>query len=102
MTTSVTGHLSKKASVNDNISDWAPITKGVRHRCVLSPNVFSLYSEINLRCLEDEPGITIGGTNLNNLRYADDTVLIADSEEKLQNLLNNVNERDKELGMERR
>ena len=86
--------------VNDLISDWAPIRKGVRQGCVLSPDLFSLYSEIILRCLEDEAGITIGGTNVNNLRYADDTVLIADSEEKLQNLLHKVNRRSKEFGME--
>ena len=53
--------------------------------------MFSLYSEIILRDIEGVEGIKIGGVNINNIRYADDTVLIADSREKLQRLVDIVN-----------
>jgi len=86
--------------VNEVTSKWTPIKKGVRQGCVMSPDLFSLYSEIILRAIEDVPGVRIGGKNLNNLRYADDTVLIADTEEKLQELVDIVNETSKLYGME--
>jgi len=86
--------------VKDNISEWTQIRKGVRQGCVMSPDLFSLYSEMILRTIENEPGVKIGGQNLSNLRYADDTVLLADSEDKLQNLINIVNEQSKKYGME--
>ena len=63
-------------------------------------DLFSLYSEIILRSIEEEQGIQIGGQNINNLRYADDTVLLADSVEKLQSLINIVNEISQRYGME--
>ncbi|GFN90559.1 retrovirus-related pol polyprotein from type-1 retrotransposable element r2 [Plakobranchus ocellatus] len=53
-----------------------------------STDLFSLYSEIIMRNLENHPGIKVGGQNINNLRYADDTVLIAENKEDLQKLLN--------------
>ena len=70
--------------INNNISGYQRIEKGVRQGCVLSPELFSLYSEIILRTIEDKPGIRIGGANINNLWYADDIVLIAGREEELQ------------------
>jgi len=91
---------SAAIKVDDNRSEWTPIRKGVRQGCVLSPDLFSLYSEIILRSIKEAPGISVGGTNINNLRYADDTVLVADSDVKLQNLINIVNERSKHFGME--
>ena len=51
---------------------------------------FSIYSEIIMRALEGMPGIEVGGYNMNNIRYADDTVLIADNENKLQEMLDTV------------
>ena len=59
---------------------------------MLSPCLFNLYAETIFRHIEDSKGVTIGGTRINNLRYADDTVLLADSEEKMQNMMNMVNE----------
>ena len=58
--------------INNNISGYQRIEKGVRQGCVLSPELFSLYSEIILRTIEDKPRISIGGANNNNLRYVDD------------------------------
>ena len=59
-----------------------------------------MYSEIILRHIEGEDGIKIGGHNINHLRYADDTVLLADSEEKLQSLIQVVNRKSMIYGME--
>ena len=62
----------------------------MRQGCILSPGLFSLYSEVVMHALEDLEGISIGGRNLNNIRYADDAVLIADSEKKLQALMSKL------------
>ncbi|GFN87873.1 endonuclease-reverse transcriptase [Plakobranchus ocellatus] len=70
--------------------DFKPIKRGVRQGCVMSSNLLNLYSEIILRNLEGVSGLKINGENLNNLRYADDTVLIAESGKQLQKLLNTV------------
>ena len=75
------------------------IKKGVRQGCVLSPNLFNLYTEKIFREVEDMKGVYIGGVNINNLRYADDTVLLA-SPMFLQALLTAVNEKSKLYGME--
>ena len=76
------------------------IKKGVRQGCVLSPNLFNLYTEKISREVEDMKGINIGGVNINNLRYADDTVLLAEGPMFLQALLTAVNEKGKPYGME--
>ena len=68
--------------VENKLTDIVDIKRGVRQGCVLSPDLFSLYGEVILRDLVALPGFKIGGRNLNNIRYADDTVLIADSEQK--------------------
>ncbi|GFO04381.1 endonuclease-reverse transcriptase [Plakobranchus ocellatus] len=71
-------------------SDFKPIKRGVRQGCVMSPDLLNLYSEIILRNLDDISGLKINGENLNNLRYADDTVLIAESGKQLQKLLDTL------------
>ena len=77
--------------LENSLSDEIKIKRGVRQGCVLSPTLFNLYTEMIFREIEDLPGINIGGRNVNNLRYADDTVLVAENEEHLQNLLDTVN-----------
>ena len=74
------------------MTDWIEIKKGVRQGCILSPDLFSLYSQKAMDELEELDGVRVGGVNVNNIRYADDTVLIADSEEKLQQLVETLNE----------
>ena len=71
------------------------VKKGVRQGCVLSPNLFNLYTEKIFREVEDMKGVNIGGVNINNLRYADDTVLLAEGPMFLQALLTAVNEKGK-------
>ena len=71
----------------DGRTDWFQIGKGVRQGCILSPCLFKLYAEYimqNARLDEAQAGIKITGRNINNLRYADDTILIAESKEKLR------------------
>src|SRR5574337_1003193 len=71
-------------------TDWFPIGKGVRQGCILSPCLFNLYAEYIMRNTgleETQAGIKISGRNINNLRYADDTTLMAESEEELKSLL---------------
>ena len=70
--------------------DWFQIGKGVCQGCILSPHLFNLYAEHIMRntCTWDESqaGIKFAGRNINNLRYADDTILMAESEEELKSL----------------
>ena len=71
------------------------IEKGVRQGCLLSPCLFKLYAEYIMRNAgldELQAGIKIGGRNINNLRYADDTTLMAESEKELKSLLMRVKE----------
>ena len=69
--------------------DWFQIGKGVLQGCILSPCLFNLYAEyiINAELYEAQVGIKIAGKNINNLRYADDTTLMVESEEELKSLL---------------
>ena len=72
-------------------TDWFQIGKGVRQGYILSPCLFNLYAEYIVRNAgleEAQAGIKIAGRNINNLRYADDTTLMAESEEELKSLLN--------------
>ena len=76
-------------------TDWFQIRKGVHQGCILSPCLFNLYAEYIMRNagLEDtQAGIKIAGRNINHLRYADDTTLMAESEEELKSLLLKVKE----------
>ena len=79
--------------------DWFQIGKGVRQGCILSPCLFNLYAEYIIRNTgldEAQAGIKISGRNIKNLRYADDTTLMAESEE-LKSLLTKVKEKMKKL-----
>ena len=78
------------------------IRKGVRQVCILSPCSFNLYAEYimwNARPDEAQAGIKIAGRNINNLRYADDTTLTAESEEELKSLLMKVKEESEKVGL---
>ena len=82
-------------------TDWFQIGKGVRQGCILSPCLFNLYAEYimrNARLDEAQAGIKIARRNINNLRYADDTTLIAESEEELKSLLMEVKEDSENAG----
>ena len=81
------------------ITDWFQIRKGAHQDCILSPCLFNLYAEYIMRNAgleEAQTGIKISGRNTNNLRYADDTTLMAESE-KLKSLLMKVKRRVKKL-----
>ena len=67
--------------------------------CVLSPYLFNIYTEFIFRETNDFPGINIGGRNVNNIRYADDTVLLSENEDSLQNLLKAVKENSSKMGL---
>ena len=74
----------------ETVSDWFQIGKGVRQDCILSPCLFNLYAEYIMRNagLEEAPaGIKTARRNINDLRCADDTTLMAESEEELKSLL---------------
>ena len=76
-------------------TDWFQIGKGVRQGCILSPCLLNLYAEHIMRNAgleEAQAGIKISGRNINNIRYADDTTLMAESEEELKNFLVEVKE----------
>ena len=73
--------------------DWFQIRKGVHQGCTLSPCLFNLYAEYDARLDEAQAGIKIAGENINNLRYADDTTLMEESEE-LKSLLMKVTEEE--------
>ena len=77
------------------ITDWFQIRKGVCQDCILLPCLFNLYAEYIMRNTgleEEQAGIKIARRNINNLRYADDTTLMAESEEELKSLLMKVKE----------
>ena len=83
-------------------TDWFQIGKGIRQGCILSPCLFNFYAEYTMRNAgldEAQAGIKIARRNINNLRYADDTTLMAESEEKLKSLLMKVKEKSEKVGL---
>ena len=82
-------------------TDWIKIGKGVPQGYILSPCLFNSYAEYIMQNAEDEAqgGIKIAGRNINNLRYADDTTLITESEEELKSLLMKVKEESEKTGL---
>ena len=84
------------------ITDWLQTGKGVHQGCILSPCLFNFYAEYTLRnsgLEEAQAGIKIAGRNNNNLRYADDTTVTAESEEELKSLLMKIKEESEKVGL---
>ena len=83
-------------------TDWFQIGKGVCQGCILSPYLFNLYAEYIMRNTgleETQTGIKIAGRNINNLRYAYDTTLIAESKQQLKSLLLKMKEKSEKAGL---
>ena len=83
-------------------TNWFQIGKRARQGCILSPCLFNLYAEYIMRNVgleEAQAGIKIAGRNVSNLRYADDTTLMAESEEELKSLLMKVKEESEKVGL---
>ena len=83
-------------------TDWFQIGKGVRQGCILSLCLFNLYAKYimrNARLDEAQAGIKIAGRNINNLRYADDTILMGESEEEQKSLLMKVKVESEKVGL---
>ena len=81
---------------------WFQIGKGVRRGCILSPCLFNFYAEYIMRNAgldEAQAGIKIAGRNIDNLRYPDDTTLMAEGEEELKSLLMKVKEKSENIGL---
>ena len=96
-------YASQEATVTTGhgTTDWFQIRKGVHQGCILSSCLFNLYVEYIMRDAgldEAQAGINIVGRNINNLRYADDTTLMAESEE-LKSLLMKVKEESEKVGL---
>ena len=95
-------YVSQEATVRTGhgTTDWFLIGKGACQGCILSPCLFNFYAEyimLNTRLDEAQAGIKIAGRNINNLRYADDTTLTAETEEELKSLLMKVKEESEKV-----
>ena len=96
-------HAGKESTVRTGhgTMDWFQIGKGVCQDCILSPCLFNLHAEYimgNSRLDETQAGIKIAGRNINALRYAVDTIFMAESEEELKSLLMKVKEESEKVG----
>ena len=99
-------YAGQKATVRTGlgITDWFQIGKGLRQGCILSPFLFNWYAEYIMRNAdlgEAQTGIKIAGRNINNLRYADDTTLMAESEEELKSLLMKMKEESEKTNIQK-
>ena len=89
-----------KLRTGHGTTDWFQIGKGVHQGCILSPCLFNFYAEYIMRNEEEtQAGIKIAERNINHLRYADDTTLMAESEEELKSLLMKVKEESEKVGL---
>ena len=93
-------HQKAAIRIQGELSPYTEIERGVRQGCVLSPYLFNIYTEFIFRKTQDLPGIKIGGRSLNNLRYADDTVLLTEDAESLQILTNAVKNNSTSVGLD--
>ena len=90
----------QQSELDMEIKDWFQIEKGVHQGCMLSPSLFNLYAEYtnrNAQLDKAQAGIKIAGRNINNLRYADDSTLMAESKEVLKSLLMKVKEENEKV-----
>ena len=97
-------YTGKEATARTGLGtmDWFQIGKGVHQGCILSPGLFNLHAEYimqNARLDEVQAKIKIAMRNINNLRYADDTTLMAERKEELENLLMKVKEESEKAGL---
>ena len=97
-------YAAQEATIKTGLgtTDWFQIRKGVHQGCIFSPCLFNVYAEYIMRNAgldEAQAGIKIAGRNINNLRYADDTTLMAESEEELKSLLMKVKEETEKVGL---
>ena len=91
-----------KENYKRGTTDWLQIGKGVRQGCILSPCLFNLHAEYIMRNAgleETQAGIKIARRNINHLRYADDTIVMAESEEELKSLLMKVKEESEKVDL---
>ena len=96
----VVQQLEATVKTGPGTTDWFQIGKGVRQGCILSPCLFNLDAEYIMRNAgleEAQAGINIAGRNINTLRYTDDTIFMAESEEELKSLLKKVKEESEKL-----
>ena len=96
-------HAGQEATVRTGHgTDWFQIRKGVRQGCILSPCLFNFYAEYTMRNAgldEAQAGMKIAKRNISNFRYADDTTLMAESEEELKSVLMKVKEQSEKVGL---
>ena len=91
-----------KVRTGNGTTDWFQIAKGLHQGCILSPCLFNLYAEYimgNAGLDEAQTGISNAERNINNLRYTEDTTLMAESEEELKSLLMKVQEESEKVGL---
>ena len=94
--------VRKQVRTGQGTTDWFKIGKGVRQGCILSPCLFNFYAEYimwNSGLVEAQAGIKTVGRHINNHRYADDAILMAESEEELKSLLMKVKEESEKVGL---
>ena len=95
-------HTCKVFQTKEPNRNWSGLNPNVHQGCILSPCLFNLYAEYIMRNAgldEAQAGLKIAGRNINNLRYADDTTLMAESEEELKSLLMKVKEESEKIGL---